>query len=49
MGIALLILVIAIVVGGIGLLVDALQLLLWIGLILLVGAFFMGYRARSKV
>lgn len=48
MGIALLILIIAIIVGGVGLLVEALQLLLWIGLILLVASFFMGYRARSK-
>lgn len=49
MGIALLILFIAIVVGGIGLLVEALELLLWIGLILLVASFFMGYRARSRL
>lgn len=49
MGIALLILLIAVIVGGIGLLVEALELLLWIGLILLVVSFFMGYRARSRV
>ena len=49
MGIALLILLIALIVGGIGLLVETLELLLWIGLILLVASFFMGYRARSRV
>ena len=49
MGIALLILIVAIIVGGIGLLVEALQLMLWIGLILLVAGLFMGFRARSKV
>lgn len=49
MGIALLILLVAVIVGGIGLLVEALELLLWIGLILLVASFFMGYRARSRV
>lgn len=48
MGIALVILIIAIIVGGIGLFIEALQLLLWIGLILLVAAFFMGFRARSN-
>ncbi len=48
MGIALVILIIAIIVGGIGLFIEALQLLLWIGLILLVAAFVMGFRERSK-
>ena len=48
MGIALVILIIAIIVGGIGLFIEALQLLLWIGLILLIAAFVMGFRARSS-
>lgn len=49
MGIALLILLIALILGGVGLFVEALELLLWVGLILLIISFFTGYRARRRV
>lgn len=49
MGLAILILIVALIVGGVGLFVDALQLLLWVGLILLILSFFTGYRARRRI
>lgn len=49
MGIALLILLIALIAGGVGLFVEAMQWLLIIALVLLVVSFFTGWRARSRV
>lgn len=49
MGIALLVLLIALVVGGFGLFVEAMRWLLIIALVLLIMAFFTGWRGRTKV
>lgn len=49
MGIALLILIIALIVGGVGLFVEALQWLLIVALILLVVGALTGWRGRSRV
>jgi hypothetical protein len=48
-GIVVLLLVLAVVFGGLGLLVEGLMWLLVIGLILLVAGAVMGGRARSSV
>jgi hypothetical protein len=49
MGIALLILLVALVVGGVGLMVETLQWLLIIALILLAVSIFTGWRGRTRV
>lgn len=48
MGIALLILLLALVAGGIGLFVEALQWMLIIALVLLVVGAFAGWQGRSR-
>ena len=49
MGIALLILILALIVGGVGLFVEALQWMLIVALILLVVGALTGWRGRSRV
>jgi hypothetical protein len=49
MGIVLLILLLALVAGGVGLFVEALRWLLIIALVLLVVGLFTGWRGRSQV
>ena len=44
----ILLVVLALVFGGVGLLVDALQVLLIVGAVLLVLAIFAGFRVKSK-
>ena len=49
MALALLILIIALIVGGVGLFVEGLKVLLIVGLVLLLVSFFFGYRGRARV
>jgi hypothetical protein len=49
MGLAVLILVIALIAGGVGLFVEALRWVLIIALVLFVVGAFAGYRGRSRV
>ena len=49
MGLVLLLLLLALLFGGIGLAVEGLKWLLIIALVLLVVSFFTGYRGRSTV
>ncbi len=49
MGLTLLILLLALVLGGVGLFVEALRWVLIIALVLLVVSFFTGYRSRTTV
>jgi hypothetical protein len=48
-GLVLLLLLIALIVGGLGLFVEGLKWLLIIALVLFVISFFTGYRSRSGV
>lgn len=48
MGIALLILLLALVIGGVGLFVEALRWVLIIALVLLIVGAFTGYRGRAR-
>jgi hypothetical protein len=47
MGIVILVLILALVLGGVGLLVEALQFLLWIALIMLVVSLVLGVMRRG--
>ena len=47
MGLVLLIVIVALVLGGISLAVEALQFLLWIALIMLVVSFVLGLMRRA--
>jgi hypothetical protein len=47
MGIVVLLLLLALIFGGVGLFVEGLTWVLIIGLVLLVASFFMGYRGRG--
>lgn len=49
MGVALLILILALLLGGVGLFVEALRWLLIIALVLLVVGALTGWRGRSRV
>lgn len=49
MGLVVLLLILAILFGGAGLLLEGLQWLLIIGLVLLAISFFTGYGARRRV
>lgn len=49
MGVALLILLLALLLGGVGLLVEALRWLLIIALVLLLISVFTGWRGRTSV
>ncbi len=48
MGIALLILVLALVLGGVGLFVEALRWVLIIAVVLLIASAFTGFRGRTR-
>lgn len=48
MGIALLILLLALVLGGVGLFVEALRWVLIIAVVLLIASAFTGYRGRAR-
>ena len=48
MGIALLILILALVLGGVGLFVEALRWVLIIAVVLLIVGAFTGYRGRAR-
>ena len=47
MGIVVLLLLLALIFGGVGLFVEGLTWVLIIGLVLLVASFFLGFRGRS--
>ena len=49
MGLVLLLLLLALLFGGVGLAVEGLKWLLIVALVLLVASFFTGYRGRSTV
>ncbi len=49
MGVALLILLLALLLGGIGLFVEALRWLLIIAIVLLIVGAFTGYRGRARL
>lgn len=49
MGVALLVVLLALLLGGVGLAVEALRWLLIIGLVLLIVGAFSGYRVRSRL
>ena len=49
MGIALLILILALILGGVGLFVEALRWVLIIAVVLLIISAFTGYRGRATV
>ena len=49
MGLVILLLVLALLFGGLGLAVEGLKWLLIVALVLLVVSFFSGYRGRSTV
>lgn len=49
MGIALLILILALILGGVGLFVEALRWVLIIAVVLLIISAFTGYRGRANV
>jgi len=49
MGVALLIVLLALLLGGVGLAVEALRWLLIIGLVLLIVGALSGYRVRSRL
>jgi hypothetical protein len=49
MGLVLVLLILALLLGGVGLFVEALRWLLIIALVLLVVGAFTGYRARGRV
>ncbi len=49
MGVALLIIVLALLLGGAGLAIEALRWLIIIGLVLLIVGAFSGYRYRSRL
>lgn len=49
MGIVVLLLILALIFGGVGLFVEGLKWVLIIALVLLVASFFTGYRSRTRV
>lgn len=49
MGLVIVLLLLALIFGGVGLFAEGLKWLLIIGLILLVASFFTGYRSRSRL
>lgn len=49
MGIVVLLLILALVFGGVGLFVEGLKWLLIIALVLFLASFFTGYRTRSRL
>jgi hypothetical protein len=48
MGIVILLVILALVVGGIGLVIEGLQLLLIVALVLFIASFVVGRRGRTK-
>ncbi|MBA2317275.1 MAG: hypothetical protein H0V93_05785 [Euzebyales bacterium] len=48
MGIVILLVILALVVGGIGLVIEGLQLLLIVALVLFIASFVLGRRGRTK-
>jgi uncharacterized membrane protein YtjA (UPF0391 family) len=47
MGLVIAIVIIALILGGVGLAVEALRLLLWVALIMLIVSFVMGLMRRA--
>ena len=49
MGLVILLLVLALIFGGVGLFIEGLKWLLIIALVLFLASFFTGYRTRSRL